>query len=475
MKLEKLDGSRERRILTAMITNKDVLGKISTKWDGELFSSTWANLVASWCVTYFEKYGSPPNKSIKSMYESWSEKHKDKDSIQLVEKFLSSLSKESINNPINPELVMDIAQEYFNRVKLFRLRDTVESNLDAGQVGKAEEAVGRHQRLEIGSDATEDLFIDRMAIQTAFSGRTRPLITYPYGLGLFFSTSLQREDFVAFEGPDKCGKSFWLTDIAYRAMLQRNKVAFFECGDMSRDQLKMRFMVRVSKHPYISPGYKWPYILRYPIEINKNKNPETYPEIVFQEMKFDKPLEPEQAWRACEKVMMDRVKSKESYFKLSCHPNSSINVKGIESIMDGWGRSGWFPDVVVIDYADILDVPFGSRKQESRDQTNITWKQLRALAQKRHCLVITATQSDSDAYKSKILDRHNFSEDKRKLSHVTGMVGINVTDEEKSLGLCRLNWIVLREGEYNSKIPCYVAQCLPMGQPAVRSLFKGVN
>ena len=84
---------------------------------------------------------------------------------------------------------------------------------------------------------------------------------------------------------------------------------------------------------------------------------------------------------------------------------------------------------------------------------------------------MTATQADAASYKQDTIDSSNFSEDKRKLAHVTGMVGINSSEAEKEFGLQRLNWIVLRESDFNSSRCVHVAGCLDVGNPAILSTF----
>ena len=141
----------------------------------------------------------------------------------------------------------------------------------------------------------------------------------------------------------------------------------------------------------------------------------------------------------------------------------------IREIVVGWGREEGIPDIVVIDYADILkmDVP----GLDKRDQINGTWKQLRALSQSLHCLVVTATQSDASSYKMETIQMGNFSEDKRKHAHVTGTVGLNQTKEENRLGVMRLNWIVAREHQFNSYKCGHVAGCLDIANPDIKSTF----
>jgi replicative DNA helicase len=155
------------------------------------------------------------------------------------------------------------------------------------------------------------------------------------------------------------------------------------------------------------------------------------------------------------------------------HPNNSINVRGIESLLDVWERDGWIPDVIVIDYADLLLPP--NNKVDKRFQIDDTWKQLRGLSQSRHCLVLTATQADASSYRTKILGKSNFSESKTKLGHTTGIVGINVTPAEKEMQVRRLNWIVLRDADYNELECLYIAGCLGICRPMIMSYLPRVH
>ena len=122
-----------------------------------------------------------------------------------------------------------------------------------------------------------------------------------------------------------------------------------------------------------------------------------------------------------------------------------------------------------IDYADNLGPLDPS--QTRRDQINMTWDALSALRMTRHCLLITATQADSASFNKPLLDKSNFSEDRRKLDHVTGMVSINMLPKEREQGTCRLSWAALREGDMSHLQVVHVAMCLGLSCPLVRATF----
>ena len=85
--------------------------------------------------------------------------------------------------------------------------------------------------------------------------------------------------------------------------------------------------------------------------------------------------------------------------------------------------------------------------------------------------MVTATQANAASYKADLLFMQHFSEDKRKLAHANGIIGINVTAEEKVREVCRLNWVVIRERDMAPTRVVHCAGCLAIGNPAIRTLM----
>ncbi len=463
MRIEKRNSSEERRILIGMIVDKTVLGRINSRWKGRMFKSKWANIIAKWCLNYYGKYKKAPLHQIESLFETWSEKTKDESAIKLIEKFLSSLSDEykELKSESNSDYIIDMAGNHFNQVQIEKLIDETQSNIDNGNVNEAHEHISSYNKIEMGVGEGIDILKDTEAIKEAFQDKEEPLIEYPGALGEFFGSTLERDAFVAFMAPEGRGKSFWLMDVAFRAMIQRRKVAYFQAGDMSQNQIMRRLMLRTSGRPLN------PKEIKYPIAIKKRNDGSIRTRTKIKRYK-DK-LSWQVSYRACKKIMRKKVKSKSSYFKLSCHPNTTLSVKNIESILQDWEKLLWTPDVIVIDYADILNMSYYGI--EGRDRINETWNQLRALSQKLHCLVVTATQSDALSYEKELMTMQNFSDDKRKAAHVTGLVGINQTPQEKLKGIFRLNFLKLRDDNFYVSKCIYIAGCLDIADPAIKSCF----
>jgi hypothetical protein len=464
MDIIKKNRKDERRILIAMIVDSVVLGRISGKWDKRgLFKTKWANVVGKWCVEYYKQYEKAPQKNIQGLYEQWAAKSRDTETVRLVEKFLETLSTEyeALEQESNTEYLIDLAGKYFNQVKAENLISTLQSSIEAGDIDSVVSQITTFNQIELGGGEGIDPVQDDEAIKAAFSDRREPLITYPGALGEFFGDTLERDALVAFLAPEKRGKSFFLLDMAYRAMLQKRRVAFFEAGDMSQNQVMRRLMVRVAKKPMKR------CLVEYPLELEVNNGKGAVTKT--KRKRFKRGLNYKKAIEARDRLLNEKLQSNDPLFKLSCHPNSTLSINGIKNILTTWEQDGWVPDVIIIDYSDILNMDHYGL--EGRDRINETWKQMRGMSQQYHCLVVTATQANAASYGIDTLSRSNFSEDKRKLAHVTAMIGINTSDEEKEHHILRLNYIARRESEYNEESCVCVAACLELANPCVISSF----
>lgn len=466
MKVEKREGAIERKVLTAMIVSKQVLSRIAPFWNKDgLFRNKYSNIIGGWCVKYFHRYNDAPGKEIETAYNRWiATKRPDSGDIKLVERFLGVLSDEYgySSDGLKPDVTLDIASELFNRVKAERLGAEIESDVSHGKTLETVKKIQLFKPIELGLNATINVLQDKEVLREAFEVKEESIIKFKGALGEFFGNTFEPEGFVAFMAPEKSTKSFWLQEIAYLGMEQRKRVAFFECGDMSRRQRIRRFAIRASGRP------KRPKTIRYPIHLEPAEDSDIA-EAIFEEREFKKALDWKTASKAYDKVMHNRVKSSDPYLKLACHATGTLSVKGIELQLELWQNEGWIPDMIVVDYADILASM--QSNDENREQINKTWKGLRSLSQSHHALVVTATQSSAKGYSAKILTRKEFSDDKRKMAHCTAMIGINITSEEKENSQGRLNYVVLRDDEFVVTKCCHYAGCLDVGRVAIKSTF----
>lgn len=456
MKVKRHDGGDLKLVLAGMATDPVVCARIASQWDGELFDDEDANLVAGWIVRHMKSYGQPPNGRLRGIFDEWaSGPGVDEDRARAIESKLEAISREHerTSGPVDPRYVLDRAGAYFSKVRLKRRWEEVEAELDRGDVGAAYSKMTGTSRVELGAGSVVKLSEDYEAWREALDEeRERPLLAYSGDLDWFLGPATTRESLLAFMGPDKSFKSFWIMDAGFRALRAGCRVAMFECGDLPRAEIMGRMAARFAKRPIKAMKY------RVPASVDEEGK------IEWKLKETTDRLSPGAVFKLVRKACRGR-----DVFRLSCHPTETLDVHGLESVLRDWARDGWVADVVLIDYADIMAAPKGVK--ETLDQIDKTWKGLSRIRQEFHCLVVTGTQSSALAYsnKSRVLGRQHFSGRKTKLAEVTGMIGLSVTDEGRKNCVTGLNWIVRRSGRVSEKRQVMVAGCLDIGNPAMKT------
>lgn len=456
MKTTRFDGSDVRKVITGMITDSVVCGRVASQWPngGEgLFGANWANLIAGLVIRFYREYRQPPNRQIVSIYEEWAKTTTAPDEeVETIERLLRAIADESHQE--TSEYLIDLAGEHFNKVRLERLQHQIAMDLETGDVKAAQDRIETSLRINLGAGSYSELAHPDAAdlwLQAFDTDTVRPVFRYRGALGDFVGDAFQKGRLFSFMAPDKTGKTAFLIDAAVRVIQNHQYVAFFDSGDSIQADFIRRLACRVSGHPLRDTECSVPLCWDgEELQSKKEFRDAVDPMLAFQKMA---------AW-ACNQHAL----------RTSFHPSGSLSASLIDECLERWSREDdWRPDAVIVDYADILAPPKGFK--ETVDQIDETWKILRRISQQRHTLVLTATQSNAESYRrgSDLLRKKHFSGRKTKFAHVNGMLGINVTDEEKDNDSCRLNWLVRREAAYNESRCVHVAGCLSVGAPIVIS------
>lgn len=510
----------ERLILTGLINSTEYLKLVRFVWNNGYIASRSAYMIAEWCIEFYDQYKVAPERNIEDVYfDKKKAKQIPKDMVEEVENDLLDLTDE-YEEDFNVKYALDQTAKYFKERHLELHREQVEKLIQDGDTDAAQALASSYRGLTF--ELTDDLDLGKGdvldKIDNAFLTVSMPLLEYPGALGEMLNDQMVRSGFVALMAAEKRGKTWWLMDMAIRAAFHHSKVAFFQAGDMTERQLIKRISCNLSSLPmnkkYIGEIYS-PHAdcLRNQLDLcDKEERRCGFP--IFTEGEYDEVSIREElirddlieAWkdvgntytpctncsdhasmklgvpflvpkkvndtitaeRAKKEISKFFIKKKRS-FKISTHPNNTLTVRKIMSILERWEMTdGFIPSVIAIDYADLL-VP--EKQKEFRHQQNDIWKDLRRLSQELDCLVLTATQADAKAYVKKTLDMTNYSEDKRKFAHVTAMYGLNQDkyDREKKLGIMRLNELAIREGEFSVTNSVTVLQNLTLGRPYLDS------
>jgi len=471
-----------------------------------LFQGTISRTVAGWLFEYIRAYGKAPQRHIENIYATKMDAGKVlPDQEQPIAEFLQSISSEYERAPLfNDQYVIDQVMQLYRQRRLAKISEEVKALTSKGQIDQAESLVASYRSLDSALlDSSVEPLIEWKEIRDAFTRQFQPLFTYPGALGRMLNSSLVRDGLIGIMGPEKRGKTWWLLDFAMRALRGRCNVAFFQAGDMTTPEQILRICSYISMRPVAEKHAG--DILVPVLDCYRNQTDECSLSmrtcrvgllVDDEKMEFDEARN----YRTCTACIKDRNKFQPAHwferravqsltwkeavhhvkrfrtemiggkrFKLDSHSNGSLTVRKIrESLRDWERRDGFIPDVILVDYADIL-APEDAGTRDKRHQIDDTWRALRALAQERHALVITATQATRGSYSARLITMEHTSEDKRKLAHVTNMIGLNQTSKEKSEGVMRLNQLVVRGDEFNSDHQVVVLQCFKVGRPYLNS------
>jgi hypothetical protein len=455
VKLESKDGSAERRVLIQCITNTHFLTRVAGRLGKDPFRSKDSNILYSWCEEHVFKYKTAPHKNI---LELWQEYEGDPDAKRRIERLLKSLNGEYKKDNKDVDFSLDLAERFFNTVKLERHKELIDKDMLKGKIDDAIGTAMSFPKISLKPARFIDLLGDRKINREAFSTRHKALIKYPGAAGEFFGDELAPDSFVAFMGASKARKSYVLLDLCWNALKQKRKIAYFQVGDLSRNQVIRRFQRRAMYRPFDAKLVKYPTVIVAPTDYRG------LAQVEFEMKEYEKDATQKQAEDAMARA---KEKYKPGDIRLSYHPIRTVNVSDIRTTLRDWDDEGYVSEVVVIDYAgNLAPVNYNA---DPVTQVSDTWALMRQLSEERGCLVLTAQQSNKEGFDKWVLTRRHFSESKMILAHVTAFVGINQTNEEQSLGVTRFNFVVRREGEFRETDCLYLATCLDRADMCVKS------
>lgn len=512
--------SVERKIVIGMITNTKFLKQALTILETEWMQSKEARTLTNWVSEYFHKFKKAPNQDIQEIYfEKLRKKKISKEQAQIIEQILESLSSQSEDEQINMDYLMELTQDYCKACKVSLYAEEMLDQLEDGNVLEAEQMMVNYNPVEIVESKAASPLSNIKQIRTAFESMGEPLLKYPGALGSLLNPYMIKEGFVIFLGQNKIGKSWILFDAAMRAANQGKKVVFFQAGDMSQAQLERRGAIYLSKKsdmrmycgdlmvpildcchnqnnscelPYREGGIdrETPFenvsakkIRAKPYNKIKETFEDYYDHVPCYNClrkgkqnrflgtvwyKIRKEVEP-LTWKDTYRIMKTKYKKLMQRIKIITYPSDSLTMSKIFAETDLLERTGFIPDVHIIDYMDIISVDRSFLSMKPNDQENQKYKMARRFSQEKKSLVLSASQSDAQGFEVKFLKKSNFSTDRRKLDHVTAMVGLNMTHEEKKKGLMRINDIAARETIGADYV--HVMHRLQIGRPVLGSFY----
>jgi replicative DNA helicase len=492
-----VDNEIEERILTAMLTSYKFTSEIEKFINKDSFVNPIAKLVSKWCLDYSTKYKKAPKESIMDIYNIEKSEMKEEEHL-IVYDFIRKISDRLDKEESNVEYLKDIAKRYFKKRDLKVSCEKINSYIELDRVEEAEKEM-LYFRKEFFHESSE--WVDALSeeeIKKYFSAKadkTNELFSMPGALGKMLGT-FERGWLVGVMAPAKRGKTFWLIEMAVQALMDRRNVLFISL-EMDTFRVQNRLLKRLTAFGESSEDYVYPCFdciknqddtcrkkertNRTKLLLDEGEKPEYRKSLVYEPCTvcrgkrdfvvgtwFTTVKRSEMKQSNTLKIIKGVRDSFGNFMKVKSYPAFSASIQDIKNDIDNLFVSEEFiPDVIVIDYADIL-APEDSRIV-GRDRIDDTWKTLKNLAEERHCSVITASQSNRASFKKKYVEEIDVAEDIRKIANVDIMLSINQTPIEKKESVTRINIVAKRDGDFDKFQSCLVLQQLEVGQVALDS------
>lgn len=459
MKIErkKFDNKKEFDLITGMIVSNEFIKEIHTIFSHKLLTSNAAKTVSKWCIEYYKKYNESPKQAIQDIFKSKLRNNEiEDDDAEIIEKFLLTLSdrfENSQDDIYNYPFFVDQSAEYLAERKLHALSEDIKSAIVKGKIDEAESYIAKHIRLERPQSSAIDIIADKDSIMEVLHAEDDVLIRLPGNIGDMIG-DLCRGDFIAITAPMKRGKTHWLLEFGLRGVYRKCKVLFISLEMPKKAMLRRAYqsiMAQTKRETEIEIPY---FTENGSIETKTVKKDGINSKDILKKAKA-----------------LDTFLKSGGGFRMMCRPSNSLCVADIRTELYNLQHYNDFvPDIIIIDYADIL-APEKDSSKEYRHKIDHSWKALRGLAQEMNALVITASQSTKAGFNQDV-DEQGIAEDVRKLAHVTHMIALNQTKEEKKKNIMRAGMLANRNEEFQTDDEVVCLYSYSIGKPFLQTKWK---
>ncbi len=498
-KLHRIDHNVEKRVITSFLVSDSVLSQLHPYLQPYLFELEVSQILIRWINDYYKSYKKSPKQQIQDIFL------KEKSSLPPnkasdVQEFLQTISSEYTNESSNEDFRLDQAKQFLRLQAIRKTHAEVGEFLDRGEIDKAEEVLNNNRR--IISETKFDWvapYDDMDFVAKVFEEMEHPLLELKGKLGELVGP-LRRGWLMGVMAGFKRGKTAFFQDLAFDATTSRCKVAFISC-EMENRQMGERIYRHLgafsnTTHEVVIPIFDcWANAdnsCKKSFRLGKGKRPK-----VFDPSHLYKPCDECRRKPQEEKDYMMSTWSKlekhsaASYpgvrkeirklqrmigsnkFRLISFPRFTATISDIENSLEELDvKECFIPDIVIVDYADILAPEI---KGDKKDIIDDIWKKLSRMAGERHVLVITGSQITRAGLNKAILDETDTPENILKLAHVDIMMVMDQTPQEKERHFIRFGVMEHRHKEFFRTRQVLALQQFEIGQPFIDGEFVNAN
>ena len=503
LRRRKIDTIDEKRIVTGMIASTAFMHKFYPLIDQNFayFKTNYTETLAKWAVKYYEIYEEVPFQHIQDEFNMNRTKLSDDDA-GMIHDLLIKISEEYVEGGgnLNVKYLVDQAERWCEGRELEISIGNAKIMHETGDFKGARQELNRSQEVHIQTSSiiTGDELFGEEDIYHTFQDQEEGFFRFNGRLGHFLG-DFDRGWLIGLSGAFKRGKTWFAQEFAVMGMLAYLKVAFFslEMNDATMKQRIRKRMAgaadeagtylypvfdclhnqtgdcnlkrRVQDHTLLTDDGKVPnFDADSPYRVCtacREKHRQEYRATTWYEALDVAKFEPVYVSRK----MKPFLKTHGHLIRLKTYPRFTANVSDITYDLNLMEQDGFIPDIIIIDYADILkpedDVMDGVQKEDR------TWIALAQLASERNCLVLAPTQANKAALEATLLKESHTARWIGKLAHIDAMLAISQTEEEKRMGRTRISTMLHRHREFDSSHTITLLQKIAHGQVHLDSDF----
>lgn len=427
MKVENIDLGVERKLCTLCIMNDTVCKALLPILDKYSTKTAYARFIIDWVKEYHVKYGDSPKGGIKEIYEQKKASIRDEEVASSISNFLESLADDYDEDDYkNLKFHIDDLELYTRLNQIDAFVGKVQGARATGNATKCESIISGFTQKAIPESQGIDLLGDMNKFAEAFDeSNTDPLFTLPGDLGLV-TGEFFRGDLSACLSTSKAGKSWGMEGLSFAAMSCGCKVMYINL-EMRDIELRQRFWRGLVNAPFTTGPVSIPFF-RPDKELTEDIDDAMvsyridHKIVNMQGVRFDN-------LKQIEDTM--RMRYKQGGIKLFSLPSYTTTWADIENLYNNLVHyQNWMPDVIVVDYFDIL----GGKEQDYRQRLNEIWLGGRKLALDKNVHVATVSQSNATGNEGKEITLDSIAEDQRKKTHVSVMYGLWAADQQRQDG-----------------------------------------
>ena len=455
MKISNRKGAKREAItLGAFIHNKQIL-RCVYEWvrenPGPLFKSKPAQQIAEWCLHHFAEHNEQPGSEllVTGYFEPWEEKTGGSAISDQIDAVLERAEHLWSQNHFLEHQLYTVIESVLRRQQVLLSVAMVDGTSNAESIN---ELVPSALPVTLSREPDYASLFDDPEVGKDLAATVEPVFTFEDEvLSRFFDDTFAPATFTAFQGPEKRGKSQWLLECCMAALKAKKRVLYFDAGDMTKDQIFVRYLSRFAGRPFRgnTSNIEWQGLVADSmLAVDAD----------YIEKEWETPI-------SQKKVMAIKQRAARIFrgrFFSRNFPKGTLTCSTIKGVLDKLTMNGTPIDVVIIDYADIV-APSKSKYQDNRHAVTEIWGDFRTISQTYGVALITATQADAEAYNN---DQHqgSFSESKTKNAYVTATLAIDKTIID--VNVFKLSYLFRRNGDTSRSV--YVGSDLATSRPAVK-------